>query len=169
MTPMRQHQTDYNPGGSPWTGRKMLITMLGFFGVIIAVNGLMAYLAVKDFRGVLVDSGYVASQDFNADSARLAEQAARGWQIEARSVGGAPLVQFRHADGSPITGLSLTARALRSADGRADRSLTLVETGPGLYAANESLQPGQWKLAFIAEGEGPRYAGTLDLFIRPGS
>jgi nitrogen fixation protein FixH len=166
---MRQQETDYRPGGSPWTGRKMLITMLGFFGVIIAVNLIMAYLAVKDFRGVLVDSGYVASQDFNADQARLAEQAARGWQIEARAVGGAPMLQFRHPDGSPITGLALTVRALRSADGRADRSLTVVETGPGLYAANESLVPGQWKLAFIAEGDGPRYASTLDLFVQQGN
>lgn len=166
---MSQQDTDYRPGGSPWTGRKMLITMLAFFGVIIAVNLVMAYLAVKNFRGVLVDSGYVASQDFNADTARLAEQAARGWKIEASAVGGAPMLAFRHPDGAPITGLSLTVRALRSTDQRADRSLTLVETGPGLYAANERLNPGMWKLAFIAEGEGPRYASTVDLFVRQGN
>ena len=166
---MRHDNTDYRPGGSPFTGRKMLIVMLSFFGVVIGVNLLMAWLAVRDFRGVVVDSGYVASQDFNADHARLVEQAARGWQIEARDVGGAAMLTFRHADGSPITGLRLTVRALRTADGRADTALTLVETGPGLYAANESLAPGRWQLAFIAEGDGPRYARTIDLFIRPGT
>lgn len=165
---MRQQDTDYRPGGSPWTGRKMLIAMLAFFGVIIAVNLTMAWLAVNNFRGVEVDSGYVASQDFNADRARLAEQAARGWQIEARAIGGAPLMQFRRADGTPITGLALTVRALRSADGRADRAIALVETGPGLYVANEALAPGQWKLAFIAEGDGPRYASTVELFVGQG-
>jgi nitrogen fixation protein FixH len=165
---MRQHpETDYNPGGKPWTGRKMLITMLAFFGVILAVNLTMAWVAVKDFRGVIVDSGYVASQDFNADSQRLAAQAARGWRIEAEAAGRAPLLRFADADGAPITGLSLTARALRTGDGRADTALTLVETAPGLYAANETLIAGGWKLAVIAEGHGPRYATTLDLFIRP--
>jgi nitrogen fixation protein FixH len=166
---MRQHpETDYNPGGSPWTGRKMLITMLAFFGVIIAVNLAMAWLAVRDFRGVIVDSGYVASQDFNADSARLAAQAARGWAIDADAAGRAPMLRFAEADGRPITDLSLTARALRNGDGRADTALTLVETAPGLYVANETLAAGGWKLAVIAEGHGPRYATTLDLFISPG-
>lgn len=159
--------TDYRPGGRPFTGRRMLIVMLAFFGVVIGVNLLMAWLAVRDFRGVLVDSGYVASQDFNADHARLQAQAARGWQIEARHVGGAATLSFRHPDGSPITGLGLTVRAMRNADGRADTALTLVEAGPGLYVANERLAPGQWRLAFIAEGDGPRYARTIDLFIRP--
>lgn len=166
---MQHDETDYRPAGSPWTGRKMLAAMLGFFGVIIAVNLTMAYLAVKDFRGTLVDSGYVASQDFNADRARLEAQKARGWTIEASTIGGAPLMRFSHPDGRPITGLSLTVRAMRTADQRADRSLGLVETGPGLYAANESLAPGQWRLAFIAEGEGPRYASVIDLFVKPGT
>jgi nitrogen fixation protein FixH len=166
---MREHDTDYRPGGSPWTGRKMLLAMLAFFGVIIAVNLTMAFLAVKDFRGTIVDSGYVASQDFNADRKRLEAQKARGWKIEASHAGGAPLMRFSQPDGRPITGLALTVRAMRTADQRADRSLTLVETGPGLYAANEALDPGQWRLAFIAEGEGPRYAHVIDLFVRPGN
>jgi nitrogen fixation protein FixH len=163
----RQPDTDYNPGGKPFTGRKMLMVMLAFFGVVIGVNFTMAYFALRDFRGVIVDSGYVASQDFNADRALLEAQAARGWRIETRHVGGAPLISFNRADGTPITGLRLSGQALRSGDGRADLALTLVETAPGLYAANEALAPGNWRLSVVAEGEGDRYSTVLDLFIRP--
>lgn len=159
--------TDYRPGGSEWTGRKMLITMLAFFGVVIAVNGVMAFVAVRDFRGTLVDSGYVASQDFNTDRAMLEAQAARGWQLEASEAGGAPLIAVSRADGSPIAGLSITARAMRTTDQHRDRMLTLAEAGPGLYAAAERLAPGQWRIALSAEGDGPRYATTLDLFVPP--
>lgn len=163
----RQPDTDYNPGGKPFTGRKMLIVMLAFFGVVIGVNLIMAYFALRDFRGVIVDSGYVASQDFNADRALLEAQSARGWQIDTSHAAGAPLITFQHPDGSPIEGLRVSGKALRSGDGRADTSLTLIETAPGLYAANEQLAAGNWRLSIVADGEGDRYAKVLDLFIRP--
>ena len=163
----RDPDTDYNPGGKPFTGRKMLMVMLAFFAVVIGVNLTMAYFALRDFRGVVVDSGYVASQDFNADRTLLEAQAARGWQIETSEAAGAPLLAFRRADGSPIAGLRLSGQALRTGDGRADMALTLIETAPGLYAANEQLAPGNWRLSVVADGEGARYATTLELFVSP--
>jgi nitrogen fixation protein FixH len=165
----RKPDSDYRPGGAPWTGRKMLITMLAFFGVIIAVNGLMATVAVGSFRGVIVKSGFVASQDFNESAALLAEQAARGWRVEARTVNGAPALFFRGPDGKPLTGLTVAAHAVRPADGRADAALTVTETAPGLYVAQETVAPGKWRITFTAEGRGPRYAAAADLFVSPGA
>jgi nitrogen fixation protein FixH len=160
-------ETDYRPGGRPFTGRRFLYVILGFFGVIFAANFTMAYFALNNFRGVVVDSGYVASQHFNADSAELDAQAARGWAIEANAPGGAPLVAIRDADGAPLQGLSVAGTAMRPTDERLDRALALVETAPGLYAAAEALSPGQWKLALKAEGAGPRYSTVIDLFVEP--
>ena len=48
-----------------FTGRHMLAAMLGFFGVVIAVNVVMATLAAKTFSGTVVDNSYVASQQRN--------------------------------------------------------------------------------------------------------
>jgi len=42
-------------------GPKVLLTLIGFFGVIFAVNGLMAYDAVSTFRGEVVDNPYEAA------------------------------------------------------------------------------------------------------------
>jgi nitrogen fixation protein FixH len=160
-------ETDYRPGGRPFTGRKFLFVILGFFGVIITVNVIMAYLAVNNFRGVIVDSGYVASQSFNADEAALAEQAARGWAFETTAPGGAPLIAIRDRDGAPIAGLAIEATAIRPTDQGMDRALPLAETAPGLYAAGAALPAGKWRIALNVEGEGPRYATVLDIYIEP--
>lgn len=165
----REKRSDYMPGGRPFTGRHFLFVMLAFFGVIIGVNGLMAFLAVENFRGVEVDSGFVASQDFNADVAMLQAQEARGWRIEASAPGGSPMLAFTDSEAAPIAGLTVRVLAERPTDQRADRSLSLIETAPGLYVANDRLPPGDWKLRIVAEGVGPRFAVTEPIRIQTGS
>ncbi|MGF1658023.1 MAG: FixH family protein [Rubrimonas sp.] len=161
----RDSSTDYRPGGAPFTGRKFLMVMLGFFGVIIAVNGLMAYLAVNNFRGVVVKSSFVASQDFNRDLARFAEQEARGWAVEAELEGARPRIRLADADGAPLTGLAVTVTAMRNIDQREDRTLSLRETAPGVYEAGQDLAPGQWTLQLVIDGAGPRYATSRPIFV----
>jgi nitrogen fixation protein FixH len=51
------------------TGRKVLAITVSAFGVIIAVNFLLAYKAVSTFPGLEVPNSYVASQTFDADRA----------------------------------------------------------------------------------------------------
>jgi nitrogen fixation protein FixH len=159
--------TDHRPGGRPFTGRRMLAVMLAFFGVIIAANGVMAFFALSDFRGVIVDSGYVASQDFNRDAALLAAQRARGWSVEAEAEGARPAVTLSGPDGAPLERLTLSAVARRPADERLDAPLTLMEAAPGRYEAVERLAPGQWRLSLRAEGAGAPYVITLPLMIEP--
>jgi nitrogen fixation protein FixH len=159
--------SDYRPGGRPFTGRKFLYVMLGFFGVIFAANFAMAYFALSNFRGVVVDSGYVASQHFNADEAELEAQAARGWRFDVSAPGASPMVAIRDRDGAPLQGLSVAATALRPLDEREDAALDMIETAPGLYAAQQTLAPGRWKLALTAEGIGPRYATVIEFYVEP--
>jgi nitrogen fixation protein FixH len=159
-------RTDYNPAGRPFTGRAMLKVILGFFGVIVAVNLVMAVLAVNSFRGVVVQSGYVASQDFNRDQARLAAQAARGWGVSVDAPGGAPRATLTRADGAPLAGLTVAGSASRPADGRTETALAFAETAPGVYAADGTLAPGQWRLVLTADGEGPRHASVHRLLVR---
>jgi nitrogen fixation protein FixH len=168
MTGGDGRSTDYRPRGRPFTGRKMLAVMLGFFAVIIAANLTMAWFAVKDFRGTVVDSGFVASQDFNADRARFAEQAARGWRVAVAAEGARPRVSFAGPDGAPLTGLSVQAVAMWPLDKRLDRPVAMVEAAPGVYVGLEPLPPGNWRLSFTADGAGPRWAGTEPLVVAPG-
>ena len=55
-----------------FTGYHMAAILVAFFGVIIAVNMVMATLATRTFGGVVVENSYVASQEFN------------GWLKDAR-------------------------------------------------------------------------------------
>ena len=47
------------------TGRTMTAILCAFFGVVIAVNILMATIATRTFGGVVVENSYVASQEYN--------------------------------------------------------------------------------------------------------
>ena len=65
----------------PFTGRRMSVTLLAFFGVVVAVNLLMATLATRTFGGVVVENSYVASQRYNGWLAAARRQEALGWTI----------------------------------------------------------------------------------------
>ena len=60
-------------GSGPFTGWHMLAICVAFFGVVIAVNVVMADLAISTFSGEVVENSYVASQRFN------------GWLDEAKA------------------------------------------------------------------------------------
>jgi nitrogen fixation protein FixH len=64
------------------TGRHVALIIVAFFGVVIAVNVLMATLAVKTFGGVVVENSYVASQEFNRWLAQARAQEQLGWTID---------------------------------------------------------------------------------------
>lgn len=62
-----------------FTGRHMWMVMVGFFGLVIAVNFTMAWLASSTFGGTIVDNSYVASQKFNGWLADARAQKQLGW------------------------------------------------------------------------------------------
>ena len=64
-----------------FTGRHAAAILVGFFGVVIAVNMLMAVLATRTFGGVVVENSYVASQKYNRWLAEARRQQQLGWTI----------------------------------------------------------------------------------------
>ncbi|WP_027168927.1 FixH family protein [Mesorhizobium sp. WSM3224] len=65
--------------GNEFTGKHMLLTVLGFFGVVVGVNVTMATLASASWTGLVVENTYVASQQFNGKAKEGRAQAALGW------------------------------------------------------------------------------------------
>jgi nitrogen fixation protein FixH len=151
----------------PLTGRKVALGMVAFFGVVIAVNVTMATLAVESFTGVVVDNGYVASQQFNRWIARGEAEAAVGWTAAAGAPGGVPEVAVTDALGHPLAGASVTLHLhhpLRADDAR---RMALAETAPGRYAAAAALPRGQWE-ATIRIAKGGRTVHVRDrLVVQP--
>ena len=129
--------------GRPFTGRHMTAVLVGFFGVVIAVNLTMARYAGATFGGIVVDNSYVASQEFNRwleqaeAQKRLGWDAVTAWRPDGRlavAVSGAP---------AAVT----VAAAARHPLGRLpDRELTFEKIGEGRFLSSESLPEGRWTL-----------------------
>ncbi|MCX8476993.1 MAG: FixH family protein [Sphingomonas sp.] len=138
----------------PFTGRHMAAILIGFFGIVIAVNFVMATNAVRTFGGAVVDNSYVASQRFNAWLAEAHAQDAQGWKAEARGTSdGALLVALRDADG-PIKRAAVTVEAEHPLGRLPGRSFALTALGDGRYAAPHALPAGRWRIRIDARAAG---------------
>lgn len=124
-----------------FTGWHMTAILVLGFGVVVAVNLLMATLAVGSFGGVVVENSYVASQNFNAWLAEAREENALGWSASvSRSGEGHLLVQTA---GAPA-GTEVAAE-LRHPLGREQPiALTLRSDGTGTFSSPEPLPEGRW-------------------------
>jgi len=146
----------------PLTGRFVLLTLLGFFGVVFAVNFLMMKLAIDTLPGTEVDSAFSASLGYEKEIAAARDQNARNWQVDAhiqRGPNGDALLQVEARDngGLPISGLKFQGRLERPTDRRADRPVELAEVGIGIYRGTASLiAAGQWDLVIEGDAAGGR-------------
>lgn len=126
-----------------FTGRHMTAILVAGFGVVIAVNLVMARLAVSTFGGVVVENSYVASQEYNKWLAEAEQSRALGWQpvVERRGDG---RVEVRFAEqGSP---LELGAIARHPLGRLPDNPLTFTVAGPGHFVSTAPLPGGRWTL-----------------------
>jgi nitrogen fixation protein FixH len=146
----------------PLTGRKVLLMLVAFFGVVFAVNFLLAKLAIDTLPGTEVDSAYSASLAYENEITAARDQNARNWKVDAQlqrgADGGATLrVEARDNTGTPMTGLKFQGRLERPTDRRADQALVLAETDNGVYRGSAPLiAPGQWDLVLEGDAAGQR-------------
>ena len=126
------------------TGRKVLGITVSAFGVIIAVNLLLAYKAISTFPGLEVSNSYVASQTFDADRAA---QLALGWSLAAGYDHRDEALElvFTDAKGAPAPVAGLSVLVGRPTEARED-SYPLFAGESGTYRAPLALNPGKWML-----------------------
>jgi nitrogen fixation protein FixH len=146
----------------PLTGRGVLLMIMGFFGVVFAVNGVMMKLAIQTLPGTEVDSAYSASLAYENEIAAAHDQNARNWKVDAyiqrAPDGGATLqVEAHDNSGSPMSGLKFQGHFERPTDRRADQVIALDEVAIGIYRGNAPLiGPGQWDLVLEGDAAGRR-------------
>lgn len=151
----------------PLTGRKALAIFVGAFGVIISVNLVLAYNAVRSFPGLEVANSYVASQSFDADRAA---QESLGWQASVRLVEGGMLrIALNDRSGLPAAVDSLSASIGRPTE-RGDDKLLVLDRGPSGYDAAIDLAPGKWHLWLEATSrDGTAFRQRLTLIVAPAA
>ena len=123
-----------------FTGRTMATIMIAGFGIVIAVNLVMARYATSSFSGVVVENSYVASQKFNGWLDEADRQAALGWSAAPERVGDRLAID---TVAIPF-GANVSAK-IRRPLGEADtRVLTFGAPSEGRYLSQQALPPGRW-------------------------
>jgi nitrogen fixation protein FixH len=146
-----------SPPASALTGRTVLWSLLGFFGVVIGANLVMTMFAIRTMPGLDVESPYIAGLIYNMEIVAAREQAARGWRVGShveRDPDGHALVtvEARDRNGVPVAGLAMTVRLARPADKRADRVVVLTEGGGGAYRGTTGeVVAGVWDVEIEAD------------------
>ena len=135
-------------------GHHVLAMILAFFGVIIAVNFVMAYLANSTWSGLVVENGYVASQNFDKNLAKAKAQEALGWDVGFAFDKSSVKITFADAKGQKIDSLNLTGRLQRTVTDKEDQVLTFGWMGSGTYSAPARLAPGLWEVEIDGKGDG---------------
>ncbi|WP_347139833.1 FixH family protein [Paracoccus sp. SSK6] len=141
------------------TGRHVLIITLSAFGVIIAVNLVMAVLAVGSFPGLEVPNSYVASQQFDRD--RQAQQSL-GWTAKASYDGSELAIEIVDGQGRHPILRDFSATVGRPTHKRSDVTPQFQAAG-GVYRAALDLAPGAWNIHVQAVAkDGTQFRQRLD-------
>lgn len=137
------------------TGFHVTLMFIAFFGVIMAVNFLMAGLALGSFSGTVVDNSYVASQKYNQWLEEGRKQAAYGWSVSEPTRAADRLqISVIGSEDAPLSNAKINALAEHPVGRTEGVNLTFQETTPGQYTSNEVLPAGRWKLKIsIVKGE----------------
>ena len=139
-----------------FTGWHMTAVVVAFFAVVVAVNLVMATLAISTFGGTVVDDSYVAGQNFNRWLAEAKEQEALGWRAEiSRSPTGQVRVEAHLPQGVPADA-TLSGTAVHPLRGTPKQRLTF-RYDHGVFIATHPLPMGRWLVRVtITDSEGER-------------
>jgi nitrogen fixation protein FixH len=147
------------------TGRKVLVFTVAAFSVIIAVNVLMAYQAVKTFPGLEVSNSYVASQTFDVE--RSAQQAL-GWTLVPEYDATAKELRLAFTDkaGYPAELSNLDVLVGRTTEARQDVRPEFVRES-GVFVAKVELPMGRWMMQVEALApDGTAFRQRINLTVR---
>jgi nitrogen fixation protein FixH len=129
-----------------FTGWHMLATMIGFFGVVIAVNVVMASDAIRTFGGMVVDNSYVATMHYNRWLAEGRQQEREGWQaVPTTGPNGLIALSLSRA-GRPVDDATISIVANHPVGLVAAQTFRLHSTGRGTYRSDAPLPHGRWLL-----------------------
>ena len=151
------NQTDETRKTRVFTGWHMVMIIVAFFGVVIAVNGYMAYVAVASWTGLTARNGYVASQEFNTRLAVRRQQDGQGFKSVLRYQDEAMNFSFRDSSGQPLRGFEVSLKVGRPTHEGEDRQIVLKEAKPGIYRQKLKLAAGQWNVDVFAKDRSDRH------------
>ncbi len=145
---------------STFTGRHMAMIMVGFFGVVVAVNIGMARVAGSTFGGVVVHNSYVASQNYNRWLREAEAEKALGWRMSAqRRTDDRISVTVTGTEGSAM----LTGIARHPLGTLPDKALNFARAEDGTFVSAQPLPEGRWIVRFDLKSGGRQVRSEQEL------
>jgi nitrogen fixation protein FixH len=163
---MRRHRAAHRGGWIPWA-------FIGFFGVVLAANGVMVWLAFASWTGLDTARAYQQGLAYNGTLEAARQQAALGWQIGfafAQTGKREALleVSLEDAHGDLLEQAEVRATIVRPTHAGYDFALRLPHHHAGRYRAALDLPlPGQWEVRIVAAEGGDTYHFTRRVYVRP--
>ncbi|MDY0029415.1 MAG: FixH family protein [Pseudobdellovibrionaceae bacterium] len=142
-----------------FTGKKFLIVVVGFFGVIMAVNAVFITLALKSNPGVVTKDYYQRGINYNETLEQARYQKELGWvgTLTASYSSGRISYRLLDKDGHPLSGKTILVRMVRPVQAGYDFEISLNEGRAGIYEA-DFYPPlkGNWDAHIDVTSEGDR-------------
>lgn len=158
--------------GKPLSGGKVLLWLVGFFGIVIAVNVYFISVSSATFRGEDEQKPYLQGVEYNDTLARRARQAGLGWTASiaaARLSNGTVRIDIavRDRNGRPVTESGLAGELRHPADENRDHVLRFVQAAPGVYQATaDQVAPGAWDVVVQSRAATTPFEASRRLWLR---
>lgn len=131
---------------------------VGMFGVVVAVNGALAYFATTTFTGLQTKGAYEKGLAYNKALAEVRAEEELGWKVDPQidptaitATGGAITVTVQDKNGKPLDDLHVAVEMVRPTAAGYDSLLELVAQGGGRYQTMVKLPlPGLWDIKVLA-------------------
>jgi len=146
---------------------------VAFFGVVLAVNAVMIWVAFVTWPGLETTSAYQKGLAYNRTLAAAKAQQALGWRVDldlATADGRQARLKLTLADryGDLIEDARVTAAFVRPTDAGHDVELVLPHDHGGVYDAEAALPlAGVWELPLVAESRGDTYRLRRRVYLEP--
>lgn len=141
------------------------------FGVVLAVNLAMIWIAMGTWTGISTNRAYDKGITYNRNLDAAERQAALGWRAsietaQAAGLAGTISVRLVDAQDQPLERIDVRAAFERPTHQGYDFGLALERTGPGTYAASFTAPlAGLWDVRVIATRDGDRLVATERLVL----
>ena len=127
-----------------FTGWHMFAILISFFGVVVAVNMVMATAAIRTFGGTVVDNSYVASQRFNGWLGEARAQERLGWTARLGLDDSRHVTVALNDRATPLAGAEVEAVARHPLGRAPDVTLRFQARHAGAYVSDAALPAGRW-------------------------
>lgn len=127
-----------------FTGWHMTAILVGFFGLVVAVNVYMAHAAISTFGGTVVENSYVASQEFNGWLAAARKQGKLSWDTRLSLAAGRHVRVEATKAGTMLAGMSGTGQASHPLGAAPPIKLDFIRAPDGSLTSRQIVPHGRW-------------------------